>query len=82
MALEGDAHQLAARAHAGLMKELLEDSFYRGFRTVDATGNLFVGESVEDAAQNLMLAAGQCLAAETLGPRVALGDQGSDGEGI
>src|SRR5262249_35761737 len=55
VALEGDPHELAARAHARLPEELLERGLDRALREREPGRDLLVPETLEDAPQDLAL---------------------------
>src|ERR1022692_873238 len=49
------AHELAARAHARLLEQALEDGLDVAFRDLEPPGNLLVGQPFQDEAQHLAL---------------------------
>src|ERR1035438_9317391 len=51
----GHAHELAARAHAGFVKQALENGLDVAFRDLHPPGNFFVGKAFQDEAQHLAL---------------------------
>ena len=68
MLLEDDAHELAARAHAGLVEELLQHRLDGALRGAEDGRDLLVRQSIEHAAQHLPLPGGE---AGTLGTLLA-----------
>src|SRR5690349_6471302 len=57
-ALDGDPHQLAARARAQLGKQPLHGALYRALRGFQAAGDLLVCLPLEDASQHGLLQVG------------------------
>ena len=46
---EGDADELAARAHAGLLEKALQDGLHVAFRDLEAPRDLLIGKQANRA---------------------------------
>ena len=53
---EHHAHQLAAGSDAGFVEQILQSRLDGALRSADPVGDFLVGQTFEDAAQNLLLA--------------------------